>query len=118
MSKLSSAGAIKSFLAIGLALVLMCCVKAENKNLMKACKENRLEEVQRLLNSGADANARDIEGTRGEGGTALMWAALGGYLDIVNLLLERGAGVHHCFHSKLKPSPGRTSWTRLHLRIE
>jgi ankyrin repeat protein len=47
------------------------------------------EEIQRLVESGADLNARDEQGA-----TALMRAAGNASLDVVKLLLEKGAEVN------------------------
>jgi ankyrin repeat protein len=80
---------VTSLLVVGLALALMSCAKDENEKLIKASKEGRLEEVTRLLNSGADVNGRDKEGD-----TALMGASFWGHLDVVKLLLEKGASVN------------------------
>jgi len=63
-------GVISSLLVIGLLLALMSCAKDENEKLIKASKGGRLQEVTRLLNGGADANAKDKDGD-----TAPMWAA-------------------------------------------
>ena len=81
-------GVITSLLVIGLVLALMSCAKDENEKLIKASKEGRLEEVARLLNSGADVNAKDKDGD-----TALMGASFWGHLDVVKLLLENGADI-------------------------
>jgi len=63
------------FLSIALLLILFASpgVSAEedkNQALIEAGKEGRVEDVKRLLDSGADVNGRDKDGA-----TALMWAA-------------------------------------------
>ena len=50
--------ALTSVLVVALVLMLVACAKDENEKLIKASKEGRLEEVTRLLNSGADVNAK------------------------------------------------------------
>ncbi len=49
-----------------------------------------LAEVEQLLASGSDANAADEEGY-----SALQAAAENGYLDIVKLLISKGADAQH-----------------------
>jgi ankyrin repeat protein len=79
-------GAIASLFSIGLVLAVMSCANDETEKLIKASKEGRLEEVTRLLNSGADVNAKTTDGW-----TALRRAQTVGHLDIVVLLRARGA---------------------------
>lgn len=55
--------------------------------LIGAAKENRLDDVERLLKEGADINATD----RLYGQTAISWAAERGHLDVVKALYERKA---------------------------
>ncbi|XP_067659832.1 uncharacterized protein [Haliotis asinina] len=58
-------------------------------DLHDACREGKLEEVKRILDTGrADVNSRD-----GAGRTPVMWAALRGHRDVVELLVSRGADV-------------------------
>lgn len=49
-----------------------------------------LEQVEMCLTDGADANTADDEGY-----SALQAAAENGYLDIVKLLVSKGAKIHH-----------------------
>ena len=65
-------GVITSLLVVGLVLVLLSCAKDENEKLIKASKEGRLEEVTRLLNSGADVNAKDKDRRHGTYGCFLL----------------------------------------------
>jgi ankyrin repeat protein len=56
----------------------------------RAVHDGSLDELQRLLSSGADINARDRHGQ-----TALMLAAIEGHGDVVAWLVERGAALDH-----------------------
>ncbi len=61
---------ITRMLAIGLVYVLIASpgiaqANDKNQSLIQAVQEGRLEEVTRLLNSGADANAKDNGGRTG-----------------------------------------------------
>jgi GNAT superfamily N-acetyltransferase len=58
-------------------------VDANGMALIEAAREGRAEEVYRLLEAGAPANARDP----GSGGTALHVAAELGWLDVVDVLV-------------------------------
>jgi hypothetical protein len=59
-----------------------------NDQLIVAARSGRLEEVKRLLDQGADVNARGMWGL-----TPLIWASSKGHLAVVNLLVQRGADV-------------------------
>jgi ankyrin repeat protein len=76
-------------IVVALVLALMSCSTIENEKLIKAAKEGRLEEVTRLLDRGADINAKDKDGD-----TAIIGAAFWGHLDVVTLLLEKGADIN------------------------
>ena len=56
-----------------------------NKALIKACEENDLQRVKKVIKNGADPNAKDNEGRA----TALYVAAWYGHSDIVEHLLEK-----------------------------
>lgn len=60
-----------------------------NDGFMWACEYGRTGVVEFLLDQGVDARLRG----RPHGQTGLHWAAYGGHLDIVKLLLERKAPV-------------------------
>ncbi len=84
--------------ALAVLFMLVGCAKDDNEKLIRAAKEGRLDEVTRLLKSGADINAKD-----GKGDTALIGACFWGHTDVVKLLLEKGADVkakkHGWLHS-------------------
>src|SRR5208283_1893942 len=82
---------IKAAVAIWLILVLAPLAGANDKNreLMQAAEKGQLEEVTRLLNEGADVNAKDQQGK-----TALILAASKGQLPVTKLLLDKGADVN------------------------
>ncbi|MBI5569379.1 MAG: ankyrin repeat domain-containing protein [Desulfomonile tiedjei] len=61
-----------------------------NMALIGAAQQGKAAETARLLDRGADVNARVGEGDF----TALIWAASKGHADAVKVLLERGAQVN------------------------
>ena len=61
--------------------------------LMRAAKAGRVDEVRRLLESGADVN----EKLRGVTFTALILAVMGGHVEVVKLLLKSGADPNASF---------------------
>lgn len=58
-------------------------------DLIKASYSGNLPEVERLLNNGANVNAK-----RDDGITALMGASIEGHEDVVALLLAKGVDVN------------------------
>ena len=64
-------------------------VEATPEALLEACLVGDLEEVERLLTQGVDANVIDDSGM-----TPLMWAVSGGNAKIVELLINKGADVY------------------------
>ncbi len=64
--------------------------KELNERLIKAAMHGKVEDVELLLDRGADINHKDQFGS-----TALLDAAIHGDAKIVELLLNRGADVHH-----------------------
>ena len=56
--------------------------------LMEAVSLGRLKNIELLIDSGADVNAKDKYGR-----TALMEAAYWGYVDAVKMLIEAGADI-------------------------
>jgi ankyrin repeat protein len=54
---------------------------------VEAVRDNRIEDVKELLNSGADVNAKDMFG----GNTGLHWSARLGLSEMARLLIEKGA---------------------------
>ena len=61
----------------------------KNKALGRACGEGRVDDVKRLLSSGADINT-DVE----EGMSPIQVAAYKGHVDVVKILLAMGAGAN------------------------
>lgn len=69
--------------------------KQLNNMLLEAAQEGELKKTERLLNAGADINAKDNDGR-----TALMWTIYRSYdnhdshIDICRLLIEKGADIN------------------------
>ncbi len=83
-----------TFAVIGLSVLLVSganMVQAEDRNtaLQEASKKGDEKEVTRLLNEGADINAKDKSGS-----TALMSASWKCHVGVVKALLDKGANVH------------------------
>lgn len=66
--------------------------------LIDAVKTGQLAKVEELLNSGSDIHQQDEQGW-----TPLNWAAGRGDLDMVQLLLDRGADVFHVGRDQRTP---------------
>ena len=67
---------------------------AKKLTLHEACAAGDVQAVQRLLDSGADVNAHGEERHWYTGWeTPLSWAAEGGHVEVVRLLLARGANL-------------------------
>jgi ankyrin repeat protein len=66
----------------------MTSAATPDEDLIKAAFDGQASEVKRLLDEGANVNAK-----RENGMTALMGASLAGYQEVVELLLARGAEV-------------------------
>ena len=67
---------------LSLSTSILGAASLEEK-LIEAAKGNKYKDVKRLLEQGADVNARDKEGT-----TALLRATIKGHTEIVKLLLK------------------------------
>jgi len=57
--------------------------KAGEMALPQAAKVGAIETIKTFIERGADVNAKDKDGV-----TALMWAAAGGYAEVVQVLLQ------------------------------
>jgi ankyrin repeat protein len=83
---------MKAFPAYLLALVLTALVagaaRADETDIHTAARNGDATQVEQLLESGADVNGADDRGF-----TPLLWAVYGGFRDVVELLIERGADV-------------------------
>jgi hypothetical protein len=94
--------ALLSLFAVLLSgLVFQSCIaQADDKGreLILASMQGNLEQLKRLLDSGADVNAKDQEGW-----TPLAWAIRSRQWAVVKVLLEKGAEING------KPSLSRTA---------
>ena len=61
-------------------------MKKINEQLFKAVELNKIEEVKKLIEKGADLNVVNENGA-----TALHWASQEGHSEIVKILKEAGA---------------------------
>lgn len=81
---------IFGYFSILLMLALLAgCATTGNTPLMSAASNGDINAVKRLLNEGADVNAKDSDNW-----TALTKAARDGHTEIVKFLIEKGADVH------------------------
>ena len=95
---------IKSYLALWLMALVVGCSSAlagSNGDLFAAIKANDAQQVERLLEAGADANGRNNEGL-----TPLFWAAVWGSDKAAEPLVAHGAQVNG--------KSGREEFTPLH----
>ena len=72
----------------------MAFQKTLNRRLLKASQNGDTEDVQILLEAGANVHAED--------NFALFCASANGHTEIVKLLLEAGANVHAVHHQALR----------------
>jgi ankyrin repeat protein len=63
--------------------------EARNKALLEAAEKGRLEDVERLIRSGADPDTQD-----GDGATPLIVSATHGHIEVAEALLKSGANVN------------------------
>ena len=62
---------------------------ATTPRIIKTIESGDSDKVKRLIEEGADVNAKDNYGN-----TALMWASQHGYIEVAKLLIEAGADVN------------------------
>lgn len=74
------------------------------ETFIESIVENNFEKVSKAIENGIDINALDCSGT-----TALNWAASEGYMNILNLLLDKGA--------QINKAEERGGWTPLMLAV-
>jgi hypothetical protein len=67
-------------------------LEKDKTHLMIAAEKGDIQTVRAILDSDFDIN---IDSTSPTGMTALIYAALHGHIEIVNLLLSRGASLHN-----------------------
>ncbi len=91
-------------LGLCLAVFLASCSAEETTYLHESAKLGNLAQVQGLLESGADINARD-----GFQRTALHWAVNRGFANVAGHLIEHGANVN---------ARDRDAFTPLHLATQ
>ena len=72
-------------------------------DFIKLCKSGDARKIEEAIMNGANVNAKDNEGW-----TALIWAAIRGHIEVVEVLLKHGADVN------AKNNNGRTAlfWAR------
>lgn len=77
-------------------------VSDKNAELIQAAKDGSLAVVQTLLADGANPKTTDYNGV-----SFLMWATNNGHMEVVKLLLDKGAEV------KAKATINNVEWTAL-----
>ena len=91
------------------ALALCACQPSPESlrnSLMKAVIEDDTQAVKKLLEKGADANTRESPG----GWSALHYAAQNGNVEVVEILLSKGADPNY-----VGTAPGQTGRTQISL---
>ncbi|MBY0266580.1 MAG: ankyrin repeat domain-containing protein [Burkholderiales bacterium] len=84
---------ILAIVLIALGILASCAPERDlNTQLVVAARGNDIKKVESLLTQGALVNGK--EKTQGEGQTALFHAAAEGHIEIVALLILRGADVN------------------------
>lgn len=71
------------------AIVLVACAGNTSEALVQATKNGDIATVERLLEGGADVEAKDSK----YHSSLLMWAAHEGHTDIMDLLIQNGATI-------------------------
>ncbi len=82
-------GCILLFVLVVLGLPFLLTAILPHSELVDAAAEQNWQQVKRLVSQGADVN-----GTDERDHTALMYAAMDGRTDVIQLLLVHGANVN------------------------
>ncbi|MCP4370085.1 MAG: hypothetical protein GY797_18515 [Deltaproteobacteria bacterium] len=83
---------MKKILGLSGLLIVLFSITAFadiNKELIKAAKKGKAEDVYQLLKNGADVNVKDRKSM-----TPLHYASLKGHIEVVRILLENGADIN------------------------
>jgi len=84
---------IKLYITIILGVTILWGCKDANSDLRYACKNGNIVEVKKIIESG---NIDINQGAIHHGPTPLMMASSKGKIDVVQLLLEKGANPNIC----------------------
>lgn len=81
-------------------LAISIVVLKPRYEMREAAAEGQIQTLEKLLDSGANPNSRDF---LSYGMTPLLAASASGHVEVVKLLLDRGAWVDRKHHRKLSP---------------
>jgi len=87
--KTFTTAALLWLLAVSCSQTIPAAQEPPTTFIFRAASDGNVTAVQKLLNAGADVNAREHEGE-----TPLMYAAVAGRTEVVKLLLNRGADIN------------------------
>jgi ankyrin repeat protein len=89
---------VRNFVLVGLMFLMICPVGGKAEDIHDAAQKGDLQKVRALLETNQElVNQRDS----GFGRTPLHWAARGVHLDVLRLLLEKGADPNAVDNSKI-----------------